>query len=48
MSHLLASLPKMGVLPNSIYASEAFLPISFRAADFLQIYVPFVVNSDAP
>ena len=37
----------MGVLPNSIYASEALLPISFRAADFLQIYVPFVTSTDA-
>jgi hypothetical protein len=36
----------MGVLPNSIYASEAFLPISFRAADFLQIYVPFMESTE--
>ena len=37
----------MGVTTNPIYASEAFLPISFRAADFLQIYVPFLFTTDA-
>lgn len=37
----------MDVLPNTIYASEAFLPISFPAADFAKIYVPFVNVTDA-
>src|SRR5262245_5843276 len=30
-----------GVVANYIYASEAFLPISFCAADLPTIYVPF-------
>ena len=38
----MASLPVMGLLPSTIYAREAFLHISFSAADLLEIYVPFV------
>jgi hypothetical protein len=29
ISHLWASLPVMGLMTNPIYASEAFLPMSF-------------------
>jgi hypothetical protein len=32
----------MDVLPNIIYPSEAFLPISLLAMDLLENYVPFV------
>jgi hypothetical protein len=36
----------MGVTTNPIYASEAFLPISFRSEDFRTAYVPFVDFTD--
>lgn len=32
----------MGVVMNPIYASEAFLPMSFQANRLLDIYLPFV------
>ena len=32
----------MVVLPNTIYASEAFLAMSLSSNDLLLIYVPFV------
>jgi len=32
----------MDVLPNTIYAREAFLHISVQAMDLQKIYVPFV------
>jgi hypothetical protein len=47
IAHLEASLPVMDVLPNNVYASEAFLPMSFCAADFATNYVPFVDVTDA-
>jgi hypothetical protein len=31
----------MDVLPNTIYAREAFFPMSLPATDLLGIYVPF-------
>jgi hypothetical protein len=34
-------------LPNIIYPSEAFLPISLLAMDLLENYVPFVDPTDA-
>jgi hypothetical protein len=37
----------MDVLPNTIYAREAFLPISLSAKDFVTNYVPFVDVTDA-
>jgi hypothetical protein len=37
----------MDVLPNTIYAREAFLPMSLPAKDLLINYVPFVVVTDA-
>jgi hypothetical protein len=43
----LASLPVMEVLPNTIYASDAFLPISLSEKDLLGNYVPFGAFSDA-
>jgi hypothetical protein len=42
-----ASLPVMDVLPNIIYPSEAFLPISLLAMDLLENYVPFVGSTEA-
>jgi hypothetical protein len=36
----------MDVLPNTVYAREAFLPMSFCAADFATNYVPFVDVTD--
>jgi hypothetical protein len=42
IAHLEASLPVMDVLPNTVYAREAFLPMSFCTADFAKNYVPFV------
>jgi hypothetical protein len=47
IAHLEASLPVMDVLPNTVYAREAFLPMSFCAADFATNYVPFVDVTDA-
>jgi hypothetical protein len=38
----------MDVLPNTVYAREAFLPMSFSAADFATNYVPFVTSTEAP
>jgi len=40
IAHPWASLPVMDVLPNTIYASEVFLPISLPAVDLLENYVP--------
>ncbi len=40
-------MPLMDVLPNTIYAREAFLPISLSAKDFVTNYVPFVDVTDA-
>jgi hypothetical protein len=37
----------MGVATNPIYASEAFLPISFLREDFRKDYVPFVGRTEA-
>jgi hypothetical protein len=37
----------MDVLPNTVYAREAFLPMSFCAADFATNYVPFADVTDA-
>jgi hypothetical protein len=37
----------MDVLPNTIYAREAFLPMSLPAKDLLINYVPFVTTSAA-
>jgi len=37
----------MDVLPNTVYAREAFLPMSFCSADFATNYVPFVTSTDA-
>jgi hypothetical protein len=37
----------MDVLPNTVYAREAFLPMSFCAADFATNYVPFVAVAEA-
>jgi hypothetical protein len=34
-------------LPNTIYAREAFLPMSLPAKDLLINYVPFVDVTDA-
>jgi hypothetical protein len=48
ISHPWAALPVMGVLPNTIYASEACLPISLPAKDLLGNYVRFVNVTDAP
>ena len=42
-----ASLPVMDVLPNTIYASEAFLPISLSNKDLPRFYVPFVDQTEA-
>jgi hypothetical protein len=47
MSHPWASLPVMDVLPTTIYASEAFLPISLLDKDLPGNYVPFVDPTDA-
>jgi len=47
IAHLEASLPVMDVLPNTVYAREAFLPMSFCTADFVKNYVPFVDVTDA-
>ena len=40
-------LAVMDVLPNTIYASEAFLPISLSNKDLPGNYVPFVCRTDA-
>jgi hypothetical protein len=37
----------MDVVQHTIYASEAFLPISLSGKDLLGIYVPFVTSTDA-
>jgi hypothetical protein len=37
----------MDVLPNTIYASEAFLAMSICAKDLPKNYVPFVDVTDA-
>jgi hypothetical protein len=37
----------MVVLPNTSYASEAFLTISMPAMDVLENHVPFVCRTDA-
>ena len=38
----------MDVLPNTVYAREAFLPMSFCAADFATNYVPFATADLTP
>ncbi len=43
----MASLPLMDVLPNTIYASEAFLAMSICTKDLPKNYVPFVDVTEA-
>jgi hypothetical protein len=47
MLHPWASLPVMDVLPNTIYASEAFLPLSLSDKNLPRNYVPFVGSPEA-